>query len=134
MFEMKWQILFICFFPVTLSSLHLNDVPFNCQNNNTACENFDDNLIQTIHGIYTLLECREICLDNTECEFITYFGQTGIPLRNSCQLFRSCESTIDCTGSKMETGFEKPYEYFLVSVVFTNQDSENPFSISIKDA
>ena len=112
--KLKWQILCICFFPATLSSLHFRDFSLDCQNNNTACENFDDNLIQTIHGIYTLLECREICLDNTECEFITYFGQTGIPLRNSCQLFRSCESTTDCRGSKIETGFEKPYEYFLV--------------------
>ena len=106
--EWIWKILGFFFFSSTSSAAHFNDEnPSDCQINNTACNIHEDNLIETIQGIYTLLECREICLDNpsSECEFITYFDQSGSPLKNSCQLFRSCETTVDCTGSDMETGF-----------------------------
>jgi len=80
--------------------VHFHDSPIDCQSNNTACDAHGDSLIESFPGVETILECRELCTDspNSGCEFITYFGSTGFPLKNFCQLFRSCETTVNCNG------------------------------------
>ena len=104
---MDWRILLILSFPAVIQAVRPTDSPVDCQRNNSACDNHDDNLIESFPGVETILECRELCLDkqNSGCEFITYFGDTGSPLKNVCELFRSCETTVNCSGSEMKTRF-----------------------------
>jgi len=91
-------------FPAAISAVSFQDSPVECQSNNTACDNHGDNLIESLPGIETLWECRELCSDNPNygCEFLTYFGDSAFPFKNFCQLFRSCETTVDCTGCVTE--------------------------------
>ena len=102
---MERRIFWIFFFPAAISAAGFIDSPVDCQSNNTACDNHGDNLIDSFSGVETLLECSGMCMDTSGCEFLTYYTQTGFPLKNFCQLFRSCEKTVDCTGNEMETGF-----------------------------
>merc|ERR1719378_623099 len=104
MIEMEWRIFWMFFFPATISAVRIQDSPVDCQSNNAACDNHGDNLIESLPGIETLWECRELCSDNPNygCEFLTYFGDSAFPFKNFCQLFRSCETTVDCTGCVTE--------------------------------
>jgi len=97
--EMERRIFWIFLFPAAISSVRIHS---SCQNNNTACDNHGDNLLESFPGVETLGECRELCSDNSGCEFFTYFGTSAFPLKNFCQLFRSCETTLDCTGCVTE--------------------------------
>ena len=94
------MVFLVLFFPVAISAVHFHDSPIDCQSNNTACDVHGNSLIESFPEVETILECRELCTDspNSGCEFITYFGSTGFPLKNFCQLFRSCETTVNCNG------------------------------------
>ena len=95
---MLQKLVWVLFLPLTLS-----DSPVTCQSENTACDAHNDNLIDTFR-VETLEECRELCHDSDmDCEFFTYYGDQGFPLSNICELFKSCETTIECNGCGSET-------------------------------
>ena len=93
----------LLFFPVSISSLNVIESPLLCASNNTACDVHGDALIDSFTGIETIADCRQLCYDADDCEFITYYGGDGFPLRNICQLFHSCEETLMCTECVSET-------------------------------
>ena len=103
MIEMERRIFWMFFFPAAISAVSFQDSPVDCQSNNTACDNHGDNLIESFPGVETLWECRELCSENPNygCEYLTYFGDSAFPFKNFCQLFRSCETTVDCAGNEM---------------------------------
>jgi len=77
--------------------------PVTCSSNNISCDNTEDNLIDTYGGIKTIEECRQICYDSKDCQFITYYEPNSFPISEVCFLFRQCEETNSCTGCVSET-------------------------------
>jgi len=101
---MLQKLLWLLFFPLVSS-----DSPVLCQSNNIACDAHDDNFIDSFR-VETIEECRQLCQDSDMgCEFLTYYGENGFPLNHICELFQSCEKTIECNGCLSETKgcFEK---------------------------
>merc|ERR1719334_143838 len=84
-------------FPLAISCIHVIESPVTCASNNTACDVHGDSLINSFSGIHTIAECRQICYDVEDCTFITYYSGNGFPLRNFCQIFKSCDETVSCT-------------------------------------
>ena len=91
------------FLIVSSSSLSTFDSPITCSSNNTACDNHNDNLIETVNGVDTVEECRQLCYDDQECEYLTHYSEHSFPLQNLCLLFRSCEETHECSDCVSET-------------------------------
>ena len=89
----------LLFFPVSISALNV----IECSSNNTACDVHGDSLIDSFSGIETIGECRQLCYDDDECKFITYFGANGFPLGNFCEIFKKCEKTLSCSDCTSET-------------------------------
>ena len=91
------------FLIVSSSSLSTFDSPITCSSNNTACDNHNDNLIETVNGVDTVEECRQLCYDDQECEYLTHYSEHSFPLQSLCLLFRSCEETHECSDCVSET-------------------------------
>lgn len=83
--------------------LGIEDSPVTCSSNNTSCDPHGESLIVTYPEVETIFECRVLCIDTEGCEFFTYYGAEGFPLKNFCQLFASCDETLDCIGCVSET-------------------------------
>jgi len=100
---MLYALTHLLFIPSIISSLESFNFPNStCESNNTACDLHGDSFLDSYAGI-SILECRNLCYDTVECGFITYFTQDGYPLKNFCQLFRSCEKTVECSACKTES-------------------------------
>ena len=80
-----------------------NDSPVTCASDNIACDALEDNIMDSIGGVATIEECRQLCLDNDGCQFLTYFGQDSFPFKETCNLFSSCKQTHPCTDCVSET-------------------------------
>ena len=65
--------------------------PVTCSTNNTACDDTEDSHIEMIVGIKSIQECRQLCYDSNECEYLTYYGN------EVCFLFRQYTETHSCT-------------------------------------
>ena len=70
--------------------------PGTCEVEGQACDIGQDNLLSALPGVESLQQCEAICIDNFDCEFITYFGSDSFPLRNYCMLFNDCTALADC--------------------------------------
>jgi len=93
----------LLFFPVAITCVHVSEPPLTCSFNNEACAIHGDSLIDSFNDIENIAECRRLCYDVDDCEFITYYGSNGYPFRNICQLFMSCDETLSCTECISET-------------------------------
>ena len=95
---MKSSILLLpfSFFIVSVSG----ESPVTCSSDNVAC---NDNGLDSIGGVADIEECRQLCYDNDDCQFITYYGPDSFPLRETCFLLSSCEETHTCTDCISET-------------------------------
>ena len=91
------------FFPLAISCLSVIESPIRCASNNTACDVHGNNLIDSFTGIESIVGCRQLCDDADECEFLTYYGGNGFPLKYICQLFNSCDETLSCSECVSET-------------------------------
>ena len=85
------------------SAAETSESPVTCFSNNTACDNTADNVLDTVGGVGTVGECRQLCHDQEECGYITYYGQDSFPYRELCFLFRSCDETHPCDDCVSET-------------------------------
>ena len=72
------------------------DSPVGCSSEGKECAYNSTNLIDMIIQVPTLEECRQLCLDHEQCEFITYMDEDAVPLARACFLFKSCETVKDC--------------------------------------
>ena len=52
--------------------------------------------LDTEYHVHTEEECREICEDQDQCQFITYFNASASPFSNICQSFKTCDSVVPC--------------------------------------
>ena len=98
------KIVIFCFWNqcCLLSASKIIKSPVTCSSSDTACNNFEDNLIDTINSVATIEECRQLCYFSKDCEFLTYYGDS-FPYRHVCFLFKSCEVTHDCSDCVSET-------------------------------
>jgi len=94
--------IWLLFFPMSISCLHVTKSPVTCASNQTACD-LHSGLISSFSEIENIAECRQLCYDVHDCEFITFYGGNGFPYRNICQLFNSCDETLPCTECVSET-------------------------------
>ena len=69
------------------------DSPVTCSTEGVECDNIGDNIIDTVAHVQTLEECRQLCLDEKNCDFISYFDDLATPvskLWQDHQLFQLC--------------------------------------------
>ena len=78
--------------------VRLGDSPVTCSSEGVECDNSGDNLIDVVFGVLTLEECRQLCLDDVHCNFISYFGDLATPISHLCQMFTTCDDTTNSTN------------------------------------
>ena len=76
--------------------------PVTCSSESVECEYNSTNLIDIVIQVPSLAECRQLCKDEEQCEFITYYGDTASPVSHLCMLFRSCDATNSCSSCVSE--------------------------------
>ena len=76
--------------------------PVPCSREGAECEVREGNLIDAVMHVMTIEECRQMCLDQESCHFISYTGDSSAPSPHLCQLFSSCDTTISCSGCVTE--------------------------------
>ena len=83
--------------------------PDTCLVEGQACEAGQDNLLNVIPGIESMDECKALCVDSYDCQFVTHFGAESFPLQNYCNLYRNCTTLIECQDcrTEVELCFEK---------------------------
>lgn len=72
--------------------------PPACSSEGMECDYDENNLIDSVAQVYSEEECRQICEDQLDCEYITYFNASAKPFSNFCLMFKSCENTLECTN------------------------------------
>ena len=80
----------------------VGDSPVTCSSEGVECERIGNNLIDAVTHVLTLEECRQICLDDENCDFISYFDDSATPVSHLCQMFITCENTINCSNCVSE--------------------------------
>ena len=74
---------------------------------NVECEASKDNSIGSITSVTSSEECLEWCARRNDymndCQYITYFGNEGLPVQNTCYMFSSCVEKAGCTNCTTET-------------------------------
>ena len=68
------------------------DSPVTCSTAGVECDYNSTNLLDTVAHVYTLKECRQLCLDDVVCQFITYYDDSAVPFSHFCFLYKSCGS------------------------------------------
>ena len=80
----------------------VQDSPVICSSEGVECDFNEDNLIDAVMSVLSLEECRQMCLDQESCEFISYFDATAAPIAHFCQLFSSCDTVTSCSDCVSE--------------------------------
>ena len=80
----------------------VGESPVMCSSEGVQCDRIGDNLIDAVTHVMTLEECRQMCLDDGNCEFISYFGDSAAPVSHLCLLFTTCETTNNCSNCVSE--------------------------------
>ena len=50
------------------------DSPLACSTEGLGCDTNQDNLIDAVMHVMSLEECRQMCLEDDNCQFISYFN------------------------------------------------------------
>ena len=77
--------------------------PVTCISDNTSCEVTDENFIDGINDIYSVEQCHQLCMNNENCKFLTYYEAGSFPIEEFCYLFSPCETTLPCEKCVSET-------------------------------
>ena len=80
----------------------LQDSPVTCSSKGGECLFSEDNLLDAVMHVMSLEECRQMCLDQESCNFISYFDATAAPIAHFCQLFSSCDTVTSCSDCVSE--------------------------------
>ena len=82
-----------------LSASFVADSPVTCDNgNDVACDIHENNLVGSFGGVASLAECRQLCLDSQDCQYLTYYPHDSFPYQRLCYLFNSCNETHNCSS------------------------------------
>ena len=94
-------LLTICFL---LEILNLSSASqIGCVIESTACQAHRDNNLGLYPDIQTIEECRQLCNDNRDCQFLTYYGEDSFPLLQVCELFNDCSEKKSCQNCVTES-------------------------------
>ena len=85
---MAVDVLFLIILISYSSSSSLSQSPVSCSGDNIACVNHVNTTLDSVTGVETVEECRQLCQDNDECQFLTYYDQNSLPYHNNCFLLR----------------------------------------------
>merc|ERR1712126_532417 len=58
--------------------------------------------IDIITNVPSIEDCRQLCLDNDQCQFITYYFSDGFPGKKMCILLEGCETLTKCTNCQSQ--------------------------------
>ena len=85
--------------------------PVTCTSPGVECEYTEENYIDTETEVYSEEECRQICMDQEDCQFITYFDSSATPISYLCRTFKTCEKVVECDNcvSQNIVCFNKPW-------------------------
>jgi len=72
--------------------------PPACSTEGIECDYDENNLIDSVSQVYSEEECRQICDDQQECDYITYFNASAKPFSNFCRIYKTCVNTVNCTN------------------------------------
>ena len=64
------------------------------------CVTDEESTIAVVNAVDTLEECRHLCEETEECQYITYRGYECFPLYHHCSLLKSCNETRSCRCSE----------------------------------
>ena len=90
---------FISFLAVTGAA----ESPVTCISDNTSCEVTDENFIDGIEDVHNVEQCRQLCISNEKCKYLTYYEAGRFPMEEFCYLFSTCETTVPCEKCVSET-------------------------------
>ena len=76
--------------------------PVTCSSEGVECEVREDNLIDAVMHVMSLEECRQMCLDQESCQFISYYDDSAAPVSHLCQMFGSCDTLTTCAHCATE--------------------------------
>ena len=96
---MRDQVLFTICGLFSSLLLHLPEAggsPVTCSSPGVECEYSEDNYIDTVTQVHSEEECRAICEDQDQCQFITYFNASASPFASICRSFKKCEDVVQC--------------------------------------
>merc|ERR1711973_135780 len=77
--------------------------PVICRSDNTSCEVTFDNFLLGIDNVHSTEKCRQLCLNNENCKYLTYYEAGSFPLQEICYLFNACKKTVHCEKCVSET-------------------------------
>ena len=77
--------------------------PVLCKSDNTSCEVTFDNFLLGIDNVHSTEKCRQLCFNNENCKYLTFYEAGSFPLQEICYLFNACEKTVDCEKCISET-------------------------------
>ena len=66
----------------------------SCSRENALCEFTEDSLIDAVMHVPSLEDCRQKCLNDENCQHISYFNDNAQPVKHLCRLLKSCEKRI----------------------------------------
>ena len=75
-------------------TIQCGQTPIGCSVNDVACTSNENNTIDFIGGVADVEECRQLCIDEPSCEFLTYYQDTSFPFREACFLLNDCEEQV----------------------------------------
>ena len=78
----------------TLTTYQPGDSPIGCSEDNVACIAHTDNLVEYVGGISDIDECRQLCNDQKECQYLTYYDITSFPYSEACYLLKNCDERV----------------------------------------
>merc|ERR1712179_633005 len=73
-----------------------------CSEDNVACIAHTDNLVEYIGGISDVDECRQLCNDESQCQYLTYYDSTSFPYSEACFLLKNCDERVLCENCRSE--------------------------------
>ena len=80
----------------------VQDSPVTCSSEGVECDFNEDNLIDAVMHVMSLEECRQMCLNQESCQFISYYDDSAAPVSHLCQMFGSCDTLTTCAHCATE--------------------------------
>ena len=59
-----------------------------------ACVAHSENLLNYIGEISSVDECRQLCIDEKDCQYLTYYGASSFPIHKACYLLKNCDDRV----------------------------------------
>ena len=75
--------------------------PFICSSENYECQHRNGQL-EIVPNVPSIAECRQLCLDNSYCEFISCYYSDVFPASKTSILLEGCETLTECINCESQ--------------------------------